>query len=166
MAMLELYLVRHGIAAERGPEYPDDSKRPLTSRGIAALRKEAKALNRLGVSFDVIITSPFARARQTADVLAESLSGKPAVVTSDALVPAGTPAAVIQEIVRHQRKARIALVGHEPNLGELAGRLIGARSPITFKKGGICRMDFDVLPPKALGQLRWLLPPRLLRKLG
>lgn len=166
MAMLQLYLIRHGVAAERGPEFPDDSKRPLTNRGIAALRKEAKGLNALGVTFDLIITSPFARARQTADVLAEGLSGKPAVTNSDALVPAGTPAAVIQEIVRHQRKARIALVGHEPNLGELAGRLIGARSPITFKKGGICRIDFDVLPPKALGELRWFLPPRVLRKLA
>jgi hypothetical protein len=44
--------------------------------------------------------------------------------------------------------------------------LIGARSPIPFKKGAICRIDFDVLPPKGLGQLRWFLPPRVLRKLG
>jgi phosphohistidine phosphatase len=163
MAVLELYLVRHGIAAERGPEYPDDSKRPLTGKGISALRKEAKALDALGVSFDLIISSPLTRTRQTADVLAEYLGGKAAVVLSDALAPAGTPAAVMQEIGRHPRKTRVALVGHEPNIGELAGRLIGARSPIQFKKGAICRIDFDVLPPKALGQLIWFLPPRLLR---
>ena len=163
MAVLELYLVRHGIAAERGPEYPDDSKRPLTGKGISALRKEAKALDALGVSFDLIISSPLTRTRQTADVLAEYLGGKAAVVLSDALAPAGTPAAVIQEIGKHPRKTRVALVGHEPNIGELAGRLIGARSPIQFKKGAICRIDFDVLPPKALGQLIWFLPPRLLR---
>ena len=163
MAVLELYLVRHGVAAERGPEYPDDSKRPLTGKGISALRKEAKALDALGVSFDLIISSPLTRTRQTADVLAEYLGGKAAVVLSDALAPAGTPAAVIQEIGKHPRKTRVALVGHEPNIGELAGRLIGARSPIQFKKGAICRIDFDVLPPKALGQLIWFLPPRLLR---
>jgi phosphohistidine phosphatase len=163
VAVLELYLVRHGIAAERGPEYPDDSKRPLTGKGISALRKEAKALDALGVSFDLIISSPLTRTRQTADVLAEYLGGKAAVVLSDALAPAGTPAAVIQEIGKHPRKTRVALVGHEPNIGELAGRLIGARSPIQFKKGAICRIDFDVLPPKALGQLIWFLPPRLLR---
>jgi phosphohistidine phosphatase len=163
VAVLELYLVRHGIAAERGPEYPDDSKRPLTGKGISALRKEAKALDALGVSFDLIISSPLTRTRQTADVLAEYLGGKAAVVLSDALAPAGTPAAVIQELGRHPRKTRVALVGHEPNIGELAGRLIGARSPIQFKKGAICRIDFDVLPPKALGQLIWFLPPRLLR---
>ena len=163
VAALELYLIRHGIAAERGPEYPDDSKRPLTGKGIAALKREAKALNGLGVTFDLIITSPLTRTRQTAEVFAEHLEGKPTVSHSDALAPAGTPAAVMQEIAKHARKARIALVGHEPNIGELAARLIGARSPIQFKKGAICRIDFDVLPPKALGQLRWFMPPRVLR---
>ena len=164
MATLELYLIRHGIAAERGPEYPDDSKRPLTNKGMSALRREAKALNGLGITFDLIITSPLTRTRQTAEILAEHLEAKPTVSQSDALAPAGTPAAVMQEIARHARKARIALVGHEPNIGELAARLIGARSPIEFKKGAICRIDFDVLPPKALGQLRWFMPPRMLRK--
>jgi phosphohistidine phosphatase len=165
MAMLELYLIRHGVAAERGEAYPDDSKRPLTTRGIAKLREEAKGLGWLQVGFDLIITSPLTRTKQTADVLAESLHGKPPVVASDALAPAGTPAAVIQEIAKHARLARIALVGHEPNLGELAARLIGARSPIEFKKGAVCRIDFDVLPPKGIGQLRWFMPPKALRKL-
>ena len=166
MAVLELYLIRHGVAEERGEDYPDDSKRPLTSAGMSKLRKEAKALNALEVGFDLIITSPLVRTRQTAEIIAETLQAKPQVVTSDALAPAGTPAAVVQEIARHQKKARIALVGHEPNLGELAGRLIGAKSPIEFKKGAICRIDFDVLPPKGYGQLRWFLPPKVLRSLA
>jgi phosphohistidine phosphatase len=166
MPVLELYLIRHGIAAERGPDYPDDSKRPLTGKGMAALRKSAKGLSELEISFDLIITSPLVRTKQTAEIFSELLHGKPAVVQSDALAPAGTPAAVIQEVVKHARKPRIALVGHEPNIGELTARLIGARSPIEFKKGAICRIDFAVLPPKSLGQLRWFLPPRLLRRLG
>lgn len=165
MAVLELYLIRHGIAAERGEEYPDDSKRPLTARGIARLREEAKALNALAVTFDAIITSPLVRTRQTADVIAEALADKPPVTTSDALAPAGTPAAVIQEIGRHARLARLALVGHEPNMGELAAQLIGARSALEFKKGAICRIDFEILPPRGLGQLRWFLPPKVLRKI-
>lgn len=165
MAALQLYLIRHGIAAERGPEYPDDSKRPLTSRGIAALRRAAKGLRELDVSVDLIITSPLTRTRQTADVIAEGV-GKPPVTASDALAPAGTPAAVLQELARHPRKARVALVGHEPNIGELAARLIGARSPIPFKKGAVCRIDFETPPPKGVGELRWLLPPKVLKKLG
>jgi len=163
VATVELYLIRHGIAEERGPKWPDDSKRPLTGKGITALKQEAKALAALGISFDLIISSPLTRTRQTANVFAEHLPEKPAVELSDALTPAGTPAAVIQEMARHSRKARIALVGHEPNIGELAARLIGARSPIEFKKGAICRIDLEALPPKSPGMLRWFLPPRILK---
>jgi phosphohistidine phosphatase len=166
MAILELYLVRHGVAEDRGDEWPDDSKRPLTSAGIAKLRREARGLVELGVAIDQIITSPLVRTRQTADVLAEVLKSKPPIATSDALAPAGTPAAVIQEIGRHARKARIALVGHEPNLGELAAQLIGAKAPLEFKKGGICRIDFEVLPPKGVGALRWFVTPKMLRSLA
>jgi phosphohistidine phosphatase len=166
MATLELYLIRHGVAAERGEDYPDDSKRPLTSGGINRLRKEAKALDALDVGFDHIIASPLVRTRQSADVFAETMKSKPSVSVSDALAPAGTPAAVIQELGKHMRKGRIALVGHEPNIGELAARLIGARTPLAFKKGAICRIDFEVFPPKGIGHLQWFVTPRMLRAIG
>jgi phosphohistidine phosphatase len=166
MAMLELYLIRHGVAEERGEDWPDDSKRPLTQAGIAKLRKEARGLVAIGAAFEQIVSSPLVRTRQTADVFAETLKDKPPVATSDALAPAGTPAAVIQEIAKHVRKGKVALVGHEPNLGELAAQLIGARTPLEFKKGGVCRIDFDVLPPKGHGSLIWFVTPRMLRKLA
>jgi phosphohistidine phosphatase len=165
MPTLELYLIRHGLAGDRGPEWPDDSKRPLTDDGLAKLRKEARGLRALDVAFDVIVTSPLLRTRQTADVFAEVLAVKAPIVSSDALAPAGTPAAVIQEIGRHARKGRVALVGHEPNLGELAAQLIHARSPLSFKKGGVCRIDLDEPPPKGVGSLVWFLPPKALRKI-
>jgi phosphohistidine phosphatase len=166
MAMLELYLIRHGLAAERGKDWPDDSKRPLTPEGIARLRKSARGLNALGIGFDQIVTSPLVRTRQTADVFAEELKEHPPITTADSLAPAGSSAEVMQEITRHVRKARVALVGHEPNLGELAAQLLGARTPLEFKKGGICRIDFDMLPPKGGGMLRWFLTPKMLRKLA
>jgi phosphohistidine phosphatase len=157
-------LIRHGVAAERGSDYPDDSKRPLTSDGISRLRKQAKALVELDVDFDLIIASPLVRTKQTADVFAQALASRPSVVLSDSLAPAGTPSAVFQELGKHMRKARIALVGHEPNLGELAARLIGARTPLEFKKGAICRIDFEVVPPKGTGILRWFVTPKMLRR--
>jgi phosphohistidine phosphatase len=166
MATLELYLIRHGVAAERGADYPDDSKRPLTSDGMSRMRKEAKALAALGVDFDHILSSPLVRTKQTADILAQAMPSQPPVTTSDSLAPAGTPTAVFQELGKHMRKARIAVVGHEPNIGELAARLIGSRTPIEFKKGAICRIDFEVFPPKGHGHLRWFVTPRMLRKLG
>lgn len=165
MAMIELYLIRHGLAAERGRDWPDDAKRPLTPSGIAKLRKEAQALESIQVAFDQIISSPLVRARQTADVFGE-MKNKPPVAMSEALAPAGSPAAVTQELAKHLRKGRIAVVGHEPNLGELAAYLIGAHAALEFKKGGICRIDFDVPPAKAAGMLRWFVTPKILRKLA
>lgn len=166
MPTLELYLIRHGVAAPRGDDYPDDSKRPLTGAGITRMKREAKALDALGVAFDQIISSPLTRTKQTAEILAESMKSKPPIATLDALAPAGTPSAVVQELAKYSKKSRIALVGHEPNMGELAARLIGARLPLEFKKGAICRIDFEVLPPKGIGQLRWFMPPRALRRLA
>jgi phosphohistidine phosphatase len=166
MATLELYLVRHAIAADRGADYPDDSKRPLTTAGISRFRKEAKALSALDVEIELIISSPLTRAKQTAEILAQALPARPSVTLSDSLAPAGTPASVFQELAKHMRKGKIALVGHEPNIGELAARLIGSRTPIEFKKGAICRIDFEVFPPKGSGQLRWLVTPKMLRKIG
>jgi phosphohistidine phosphatase len=166
MAMMELYLIRHGLAGDRGPEWPDDSKRPLTSDGLMRLRKAARGLDELGVTFDQIVTSPLVRTRQTAEVFAQILKGTPPVATADALAPAGSSGAVVQEITKYVRKPRLALVGHEPNLGELAAQLIGARMPLEFKKGGICRIDFDMLPPKGNGTLRWFLTPKILKKVA
>jgi phosphohistidine phosphatase len=162
----ELYLIRHAIAADRGEAYPDDSKRPLTGRGIARLRREVDGLKSLGVTFDQILTSPLARAKQTAELLAEHLPGRPPVSTTDALAPAGTTAAVVQELARHARRSRVAVVGHEPNLGELAARLVGSKVPIEFKKGAVLRVDLESLSPLQAGQLRWFLTPRMLRRLG
>ncbi|HSL21313.1 MAG TPA: phosphohistidine phosphatase SixA [Vicinamibacterales bacterium] len=160
---IELYLVRHGIAANRGDEWPDDAKRPLTHKGIVRLRQVAAGLEALGVSFDQIVTSPLVRSRQTAETLAEALSSKAPIAASDALAPAGTVAQAIEELGRHARRRRIAIVGHEPNIGELAAKLLGSRTPIEFKKGAVCRIDVETLPPARPGHLRWFATPRMLR---
>jgi phosphohistidine phosphatase len=163
---IQLFLIRHGIAADRGPAWPDDGKRPLTEKGLARLRREVKALAALDVAFDLVLVSPLVRARQTADVFAERMAPHPPVTVIDALAPSGTPAQVVEELGKHTRRRRIALVGHEPNLGELAARLIGSRVAIEFKKGAICRIDVEALPPSRPGRLRWFATPRILRALG
>jgi len=159
----ELFLIRHGLAEERGDAWPDDTKRPLTEEGMSSLRKEARGLARLGVAFDIVLTSPLVRARQTAEIVAAGFDPRPHVATIDSLAPGAPYAAVIAELEKHMRKGRIALVGHEPALGELAARLIGTRHPIAFKKGAVCRIDVDTLPPAGPGSLRWFLTPKVLR---
>ncbi len=83
----ELYLIRHGVAAERGENYPDDTKRPLTNEGVQKLRKEAKALVALDIIFDVILTSPLVRTRQTAEVIAAAFRNAPPIVNMASLAP-------------------------------------------------------------------------------
>ncbi|SRR5712692_6802430 len=159
----EIYLIRHGLAEERGDAWPDDAKRPLTEEGILRMRKSVRGLARLGVSCDVVVTSPLVRARQTAEIVAAGLSPRPSLVNAESLSPDGTFAAVIADLEKHTRKTRIALVGHEPSIGELAARLIGSRHAIEFKKGAVCRIDLEALPPSGPGDLRWLLTPKIMR---
>ena len=161
----ELYVIRHGIAEERGEAWPDDTKRPLTEEGMTRFRRASRALARIGVEIDVVLTSPLVRTRQTAETFAAAFSPHPAVANVDALAPDGSSTAVLAELEKYSRKQRIAIVGHEPGVGELAARLIGVRHSIEFKKGAICRVDVDALPPKGPGTLRWFLTPKLLRNL-
>jgi phosphohistidine phosphatase len=163
---LELFLVRHAVAAERGPEWPDDAVRPVTPDGAARFRKQVEGLAAFGVEIDIVFTSPLVRCRQTADLLAAGMPGKPRVQAIDALAPGGGHQAIIAEVTRLARRPRIALVGHEPDIGHLASRLIGLKRPLEFRKGAMCRIDVDGLPPGGPGQLRWFAPPRMLRRLA
>jgi phosphohistidine phosphatase len=162
----ELYLVRHAIAADRGDEWPDDTKRPLTSRGIARFKEGVAGLLWLDMAVDEIFTSPLVRARQTANLLAAGLKAKPAVKILDALSPGHSPGSVLSELAKSAKGQRVALVGHEPGLGELAAHLIGSQRAIPFKKGGACRIDIPSYTSRRTGELQWLLTPRMLRELG
>jgi phosphohistidine phosphatase len=161
-----LYLVRHAIAAERGDDWPDDDKRPLTERGIARFQDAVNGLKALDVELDEIFTSPLVRARQTADLLAAALKGKPSVKILDALSPGHGPTTVLAQLARTAKRRRIALVGHEPGLGELAAHLIGAGRALPFKKGGVCRIDVESLTSRRAGALAWFVTPKMLRELA
>lgn len=162
----ELYLVRHAIAAERGEDWPDDDKRPLTEQGIARFKESIAGLKELDVVVDEIFSSPLVRAKQTADLLAAGLSGKPSVKILDALSPGHTPESVLAQLARTVRRRRIILVGHEPDLGELAAHLIGSGRALPFKKGGACRIDVESLTSRRAGALHWFVQPKMLRRLG
>jgi len=163
---MRLVLFRHGPAGERdASRWPDDGKRPLTAKGIQKTRDAAKGLIRLEKGISLILTSPLVRARQTAEALAAALDPRPSLVNVDSLAPDGAYASVIADLEKHARKTRLALVGHEPMIGELAARLLGSRHPIEFKKGAVCRIDIDDLPPAGPGDLRWMLTPKIMRAL-
>ena len=158
----QIYIIRHGIAEQRGDAWPDDAKRPLTEEGMSRLRKSARGLARLGVSLDVVLTSSLTRARQTAEIVAGAFNPRPPIVTIDSLAPDEATAAVLADLEKQSRRSSIALVGHEPGLGELAARLAGSRHPFPMKKGAVCRVDVETLPPAGPGTLKWFLTPKIL----
>src|SRR5262245_35536750 len=129
------------------------------------MKRNARGLVRLGVALDVVLTSPLVRARQTADIVAAAFTSRPPIVVIESLSTSGSPQAVITDLEGHSRRGRIALVGHEPGIGELAAKLAGARRAFEFKKGAVCRIDVESLPPAGPGTLKWFLTPRIMREL-
>lgn len=162
----ELYLIRHGIAAERR-EYSDDASRPLTEKGQARTQQVARRLKALGCEVDCILTSPLVRAQQTADIL--QTAGLAATVeTSVCLAPGGDLQAWLGWLAQWQQQlpqGRLALVGHEPDLSHWAQQLVhGQRSDRwVLKKAGVIGVSVPAAG-QAIGNgyLFWLTPPRLL----
>lgn len=164
---VQLYLVRHAVAHERGEAWPDDRKRPLTDSGRERMARQASGLVALGVTFDAILTSPLTRTRQTAEILADAYRASPRIVDAPTLEPGRAPKDVASALRNFTRRTSLALVGHEPGLGELASWLLGMRGPLAFKKGSAALIEVALLPPPAAsGELRWFLTPRVLRKVG
>ena len=163
--MPTLYLVRHAIAEERGPEYPDDTKRPLTRRGRARMRRAVAGFRALKPGVELILTSPLVRAVQTAEILSTGLDDA-SLESLPALAPGHSPRRVAEDLAEATSAGVIALVGHEPDLGRLAAWLIGSRRAIPFRKGGIARIDVKTIPPGQDGTLVWHATPKLLRSIG
>ena len=168
---MNLYFMRHGIALARDdPSVIDDDDRPLSKKGVKRTRGIAKGIRRLDIPFDVLLTSPLARARQTVDIVAAALGGETRVEEISSLKPDSSLAQLLADLSRYQEHNHVLLVGHEPFLSEvlsfvLAGE-VGPQIQLEFKKGALCRAETDsVLSPQP-GRLHWFLTPKQLRLLG
>jgi phosphohistidine phosphatase len=162
---VRIYLVRHAIAADRGADYPDDSRRPLTPKGVERFRECVAGFVATGAQLEEILTSPYVRTRQTAELLAEAFERRPKITNMHALAVEGNPVEAIDTLARYTRRRHLALVGHMPSIGELAAKLAGQKRPLDFRKGAIACVEVEALPLPGPGELRWFLPPRLLRRL-
>jgi phosphohistidine phosphatase len=166
---MDLYLMRHGIAVVRGaPGIRSDRARHLTQKGIKRMEKAAKGLAALKISFDHILTSPLVRARQTAEVLAETLNMAARLKEIPELAPDETVQSLLDSLTPYRRDEHLLLVGHEPLLSETASFLLSKDTQIELliKKAGICAIEVDGLPPQRPGTLLWMLAPRQLRLLS
>jgi phosphohistidine phosphatase len=158
---MEIYLLRHGIA-EDAPAGQPDSERALTSDGRKKLRSVLRTAASAGVAPSLILTSPYKRALQTAQLAAEILEYKGDMLRTKALEPSSVPKAVWDEIRVHKDEAGILLSGHEPLFSRLMAYLLGSPNlQVDFKKGAIACIELDRFPAEPHGVLRWILTPKL-----
>src|SRR5271156_1282367 len=161
-----LYLVRHGIAVDpNDPKSPAEPERPLTAKGVQKTRAAALGLEELRVKPDVLITSPYVRAAQTAEIFAEALGFSPQKIrTHDALKPSGSPSEITKEIIRLRAK-EVMCFGHAPQLDLMVAHLVGTQSVFTgLKKAGIACLEHSSTRGK--WDLLWIVTPKMLRQLA
>ena len=164
---LDLYLVRHAFAAHADPaRWPDDAVRPLTKEGIDRFRAAARGLRRLVPAVDSMLSSGYARAWQTAELLRDD-AGWPEPEECPAL-EAGRPASAALDLLQGSNAHSIALVGHEPYLSRLASLLCTGSEDaleLELKKGAVASRAFAGPVEPARACLRWTVSPKILRKL-
>ena len=156
---MELYFLRHGIAADVGPAGLGDAGRPLTQEGITKIQAGARGMRRLGLRLDALLSSPLVRAHETAAIVAREFGLE--LQLAEKLAPGCDMAQLFALLGEYRAAERVMLVGHEPDFSSLIGALTGG-SQVLMKKGGLARVDIERLEQDA-GTLTWLLPPRILR---
>lgn len=160
---MNLFLLRHGLAVERKEFYfANDEFRPLTPKGKRQLRKVAAALRAMELRFDVILSSPLVRARQTAEMVAADVKARKRLAFADELKPGGNPKKLIQKIAAQKiNSGDVLLVGHEPDLSNLISLLVtGSRDAgFTLKKAGVAKLEVEKLCAGKCAALAWLLTP-------
>jgi phosphohistidine phosphatase len=165
---MEIYVVRHGIAIDReDPKCPPDPERYLTEEGIEKTKRVAAAVAALGASPDLLLSSPYVRAMQTAEIFASALDySKQKIRRTDLLLPGAEPSLFFRELAKDKQTSTLFVFGHAPQLDDIIAAALGSKHHITsLKKAGVALIELKrVSPPN--GQLVWLAPPKLLRRAG
>jgi len=158
---MHIYLLRHGIAQDARPGQAD-SARALTPEGYKRLREILKRARVASVAPSLIVTSPYVRARQTAEVAAEILGYAEELSPSPRLTPMAAPVDTWAEVRALRGETSVLLVGHEPHMSSFMGFLL--RTPelrVDFKKGAMVRIDMPDLGVQPRGVLKWMMAPKL-----
>ncbi|WP_101477359.1 phosphohistidine phosphatase SixA [Candidatus Nitrosotalea bavarica] len=163
---MDLLVLRHGEAGKRSPS-PGDSKRTLTAEGRQEIVDLSNGLKHLEVQLDYILTSPLLRAKNTAEIVAKSLKYKGKIEELDVLKPEGSRLEFYSALSKLKRESVVLVVGHEPYLSEMISEAISQSDcRIDLKKAGLARIRVLSILPKLKGDLRWLLTPKLLKKMS
>jgi len=165
---MEIYVVRHGIAIDReDPKCPPDPERYLTEEGIEKTKRVAAAVAALGASSDLLLSSPYVRAMQTAEIFAAALDySKQKIRRTDLLLPGAEPSLFFRELAKDKQTSTLFVFGHAPQLDDIIAAALGSKQHITsLKKAGVALIELKRISPPN-GQLVWLAPPKLLRRAG
>lgn len=153
---MRIYLVRHSEAVDRLPSMPD-ATRYLSARGRVSFREMARRFRDAGGLPTRILTSPFVRAVQTAEILSETLRYDSEVVVDPRLSP-GFDVAMLNAVLDGcPREREIAFVGHEPDLGGILTRLLSLPEGYAMRKGAIAALDLPIAGESLRAGLAWLL---------
>ncbi len=172
---MRLFFLRHGSAVNREEWTGAESERPLTPSGRDEMEQVAGGLTALELGVEVVVTSTFTRADETARIASEALQAP--VIASDELTPGATLAGLLRILQAHDDASRIMLVGHEPDFSQMIGELIAAPTPasLDLKKAGCARVDLSRRAVRraigandlfGAGTLQWLLTPHQLALVG
>lgn len=164
---IHLYLIRHGLAEEYcGKDYPNDALRPLSAKGIEKLEKSLAAFFQLSVACDQIISSPYLRALQTAEII-QTIYSDIAIETHQQLIPSASTEQFIHSLSKMKLKENIILVSHEPFLSHLISKLISNHScSIHVKKGSLIYLKMFRKYQSFEAELQWILTPKQLKLLA
>ena len=150
-----LYVIRHAVAEDAPPAGGGDHDRRLTKKGRRKFERLVRRLQAAGLEGDLIATSPLVRARQTAEILAETLAARPRLEVVDALAPGSDWQTLVEWTIR-QDAGNVAWVGHAPCVGRLVALTIGDGSAaIRMQKGAVAAIRLDDGPGQP-GELEWL----------
>ena len=165
---MQLYIVRHGIAIDReDPQCPPDPERFLTDEGTEKTKQVAKGVAEIGAVPDLMLSSPYLRAVQTAEIFAAALEhGKQKIRKTDLLLPGADPMQLFRELGRERQASAVFIFGHAPHLDDLIATAIGSKHHVTaLKKAGVALVELRRMVPPS-GELVWLATPKMLRKAG
>lgn len=165
---MEIYVVRHGIAIDReDPKCPPDAERYLTEEGVEKTKRVAAGVAAICAAPDLLFSSPYVRAMQTAEIFASALDySKQKIRRTDLLLPGAEPTLFFRELAKDKQTSTLFVFGHAPQLDDLIATALGSKHHIaSLKKAGVALIEMKRVSPPS-GQLLWLAPPKLLKRAG
>ena len=161
-------MLRHGEAGARLEAPEKDADRRLTPAGRREIAEIADFLATQKIDLKAIGTSPLKRTVETAEIVARKLRKLNVLQEWEELKPTGEPGSLFERLSRFGSRQQILIVGHEPYLSGMIGEVVGGKGSVNLamKKGGLAKVRINEFKPAISGELRWLLTPKLMRKMG